>query len=398
MGKTNQSKQQTEETRKQSIERRKDANTLRALYIGLGIVALILAGLLAAGFAQELVLKPRAPIAAVNDIPISSSDFSKRVRFNWLLDSQQLADPQGSSLKVLDQMVDEQLVREQAQQRGLTVTEGEITERIEQFFGYQRVPPTPAPTLTPDPAFTPGPDPTATPFPTSTPVSLEAYQKEYQDYLKRVTDQADMTEAEFRQLIAVDLLRQKVYEDVTKDVPTTEEQVEARHILVRVIEPEPTPTALPEGQAPPTPNPLATATPAPRTADQALATAVEIKQRLDAGEDFAALAAKYSEDPGSAAAGGSLGWFGRGMMVPEFETAAFALEPGQVSGPVKTAFGYHIIQVVAKDPARESEPYSLQQRQSNAFTTWLEGIRNAAKIDRNWTLDKVPPTPGVTTR
>ncbi len=396
--KTPQTPAQREETRKQSVERRKDADMLRKLYIGLGIVGLILVALLAIGFVQELVIKPRQPIASVNDAPISSAEFAKRVKFAWLQDTQQLADPQGSSLQVLDQMVDEKLVREQAQQRGLTVSDDAVNERIEQFFGYQRVPPTPAPTATPDPAFTPGPDPTATPFPSPTPVSLEAYQKDYQDYVKRMTEQTGMTETDFRQLVAFDLLRQKLYEDVTKDVPATEEQVEASHILIRVIEPQPTPTALPAGQAAPTPDPAASPTPEPRTAEQALARAIEVKQRLDAGEDFATLAKEYSEDPGSAAAGGALGWFGREMMVAPFAEAAFALEPGQVSGPVQTDFGYHIIKVTAKDPARASEPFSLQQRQSDAFTTWLEGIRSAANIERNWTLEAVPPTPGVVTQ
>jgi parvulin-like peptidyl-prolyl isomerase len=395
MGKTSKPKAPHEETRKQSVERRKDAATLRKLYIALGAVAVMLIIILGAGFIQELVIKPRTPIASVNGVGLSSSDFAKRVRFSWFQDPNQLADPQGSSLQVLDQMVDETLVREQAQQRGLTVSDDEIAERIEQFFGYQRVPPTPAPTRTPDPAFTPGPDPTATPFPSPTPVTLEAYRKEYQDYVKRLNDQSGMTEADFRQLVALDLLRQKIYDDVTKDVPTTEEQVQARHILVRIIEPQPAPTALPEGQPTPTPDPAATPMPEPRNADQALARAVEIKQRLDAGEDFATLATEYSDDPGSAAAGGDLGWFGRGMMMAEFEDAVFALEPSQISDPVKTTFGYHIIQLVAKDAARESEPYSLQQRQTDAFNKWLDEVRNAAQIQRNWTLDKVPPTPGT---
>jgi parvulin-like peptidyl-prolyl isomerase len=396
MGKSSKPRAPREETRKQSVERRKDTATLRKLYLGLGFVAALLAIILGAGFIQELVIKPRQPIASVNGIPLSTTDYNKRVRFAWSQDPNQLTDPQGSSLEVLDQMVDEAVVRAQIQQRGITVSDDEVTERIEQFFGYQRVPPTPAPTPTTDPAFTPGPDPTATPFPTPTPVTLEAYQEAYDDYVKRITEQSGMTEAEFRQLVAFDLLRQKLYDDVTKDVSTTEEQVEARHILVRIIEPQPAPTALPEGQPPPTPDPAATPTPEPRNADQALARAIEIKQRLDAGEDFAALAAEYSDDPGSAAAGGNLGWFGRGMMVQEFEDAVFALQPGQISEPVKTAFGYHIIQLAAKDPARESDAFSLQQRQSDAFTKWLDEVRNTATIERNWTLDKVPPTPSLT--
>ncbi|MGG1573149.1 peptidylprolyl isomerase [Fictibacillus sp. NRS-1165] len=77
-------------------------------------------------------------------------------------------------------------------------------------------------------------------------------------------------------------------------------------------------------------------------------TADEVKAKLDKGEDFAKLAEKYSKDPGSKSKGGDLGFFGKGQMVPEFDKVAFKLKPGQVSDPVKSQFGYHIIKVVDK--------------------------------------------------
>ena len=73
-----------------------------------------------------------------------------------------------------------------------------------------------------------------------------------------------------------------------------------------------------------------------------LSFAQELKTKISKGESFANLAKQYSID-GSKRRGGDLGFFGRGMMVPEFEKAAFALEKGQVSDIVKTQFGYHII-------------------------------------------------------
>jgi peptidyl-prolyl cis-trans isomerase D len=81
------------------------------------------------------------------------------------------------------------------------------------------------------------------------------------------------------------------------------------------------------------------------TAEAASAEAVQVLERIRGGADFAELAAEFSDDPGSAANGGDLGWVERGVMVPEFEQAGFALEVGAVSEPVKTDFGYHLIQV-----------------------------------------------------
>jgi len=70
----------------------------------------------------------------------------------------------------------------------------------------------------------------------------------------------------------------------------------------------------------------------------------DIKTMMETGESFSAMARKYSDCP-SGRDGGDLGWFGRGQMVPDFEKAAFAGVPGDVLGPVRTNFGWHLIMV-----------------------------------------------------
>ncbi|MFI5252332.1 MAG: peptidylprolyl isomerase [Bacteroidota bacterium] len=82
---------------------------------------------------------------------------------------------------------------------------------------------------------------------------------------------------------------------------------------------------------------------------KALKEANDIVKQLKSGADFAALAAQKSKDPGSAAKGGDLGWFGKGRMVKPFEDAAFKSKIGQVAGPVKSQFGYHILKVTGRD-------------------------------------------------
>ncbi|MBP1634501.1 MAG: ppiD [Acidobacteria bacterium] len=116
---------------------------------------------------------------------------------------------------------------------------------------------------------------------------------------------------------------EKAYND-SIDLYSTPEQVRASHILFKT-----------EGK------------------DEAVvrATAEKVLQEVKAGGDFAELAKKYSEDEQSAKQGGDLDYFARGKMVPEFDQAAFSLEPGQVSDLVKTQFGFHIIKVTDKKPA-----------------------------------------------
>ncbi len=81
-----------------------------------------------------------------------------------------------------------------------------------------------------------------------------------------------------------------------------------------------------------------------RTRDQARVVAQTVLRRLKAGEDFARLAVEFSDEPNAGARGGSLGRFGHGAMVKEFEEAAFALKPGEISDIVESPFGFHVIQ------------------------------------------------------
>ncbi|MGV3640738.1 MAG: peptidylprolyl isomerase, partial [Adhaeribacter sp.] len=82
--------------------------------------------------------------------------------------------------------------------------------------------------------------------------------------------------------------------------------------------------------------------------DEARKKLLELKKRIEAGESFAALATQFSEDPGSAAKGGELGFFKKKELVPEYEATALKLEPGQIADPVESAFGFHLIQLIER--------------------------------------------------
>lgn len=97
------------------------------------------------------------------------------------------------------------------------------------------------------------------------------------------------------------------------------------------------------------------------------ATANEVKAKIEAGEDFAELATQYSKDPGSAAAGGSLGYFAKGVMVAEFEAAAFALNIGEVSDLVQSSFGYHIIKLEDKQTVNQLIELETEEAVINDF-------------------------------
>lgn len=147
------------------------------------------------------------------------------------------------------------------------------------------------------------------------------------------------------------------------------ERVRARHILIRVA-----PGAPQEDR------------------DKALAKAKDVLKQLKNGADFTELAKKYSDDPGSKDRGGDLGYFSHGDMVPAFETAAFALDVGQTSDVVQTDYGYHIIRVEEKKAASkvnyddvkdDLKEYLFQQRGAKRFEEYIKDLRSKSEIKIN---------------
>jgi parvulin-like peptidyl-prolyl isomerase len=122
--------------------------------------------------------------------------------------------------------------------------------------------------------------------------------------------------------------------------------------------------------------------------DKALAD--KLLAELHQGGDFAALARENSMDPGSSKNGGEMEYFAKGEMVPEFEKAAFALEkPGQLSGVVKTPFGYHIIKLIAKKEAgqktlEEAKADVERKVEKDKFDKWLEGLKTKWHVKVNY--------------
>jgi parvulin-like peptidyl-prolyl isomerase len=371
-------------TRKQVSRREKERRQRLILIIVAAVVASLIVVLLAYGAYTELVVKPSEPVAVVNGVPIFVSTYQQRVRLQRMSidtaiqglqlqrsgfdpDTDQFAinyiDQQLSQLSIqrlkldsealLDDLIEEELTRQAAEESGVVVSDEEIDGRIEESFGYYRDEATDVASPTSESITT-----TTEVSPTLTPTGMTRaeFDDVYNDYLSTVREGAGMSEEELRETVEAQILREKMEEVVTQEVPTTELHIRARQILL-----------------------------------DTKAEAEVVLDRLEEGEDFATLAEELSKDPGSAELGGDLGWFARGMMVPEFDEVAFSLEPGEMSGVVETSFGFHIIVVEERDEERELEAAMLNERKREAFEVWLLHLRAGATIESYWSADKVPP-------
>jgi len=368
-------------SKKQLSRKEREAQQRRLLYAIIGVTALASLLVLGIGFYQEYIAKPSSPVAIVNGQPITTRDYQHMVQYQRFELASQIAMLQGQlsqldptaeeqqflvqyfqqqleqiqaqqasvPLQTLEDMIDDELVRQEAAGRGIVVTEAEVQQEIEQQFGYQRNPPTPTPT-----PITATVSITVTPTPTTVPMTEDGFRTSYGEYVAALRKNVGLSEAAFRRLFESSMFQRKLQEALAAEVPTTAEQIQARHILVQTEE-----------------------------------EAQKVKERLSAGEDFAALADELSAD--SAASGGDLGWFPRGQMVMEFEDAAFALQPGETSDIVTTTFGYHIINVVDRDSDRALDEATLSQNQASALEEWLAEQRQSEAVQRFWSSTKVPP-------
>jgi len=172
---------------------------------------------------------------------------------------------------------------------------------------------------------------------------FESHKEEFRLPDRRSVDYLLVDEAKLRGGVAIDHAELEREYAARRSEFEQPEQVHARHILIKIDD--------------------------KRSFVQARDAMNKIRARLAKGESFEKLAGELSEDPGSQAKGGDLGFFGRGQMVPEFEDAAFGAQPGQTVGPIQTSFGLHLIQVLERRAARTQPLAEVEGRLRAELTT-----------------------------
>ena len=376
------------------------------------LVVVLVVGLLVYGWAEQRYIKPGRAVAEVNGEAITARFLQSRyvlARESLLAQGKQiqdlmtafgsdatftsslqqqldqiaslLQDVPGLQRSVLDTLVDETLIRQEAQRRGIVVSEAEVQKAVEEAFGFYpngtptpqpsstpRVTLTPAPTLTPTlgpsptttptlassptlaPSVTPTAGPSPTPLPSPTPYSLQAFEKDFGSYVDTLAG-TGATEADFRSQYEARLYRERLEQALQAEVSRDQEQVHARHILI---------------------------------GDEASAKSV-LEQVTSGKKTWEELASVLSLDTSNKDQGGDLGWFSRGVMVKAFEEAAFAAPVGETIGPVKTDFGWHIIQVLGHE-TRPLDEAAFESARQNALSRWLSAVRTGegVVIPDNW--------------
>ncbi len=383
----------------------------RWVIIGTIVAVVVVVLLLGVTIVSDQIITPNQVVATVDGQNITVSQFQRRVRLERYLRNQQLTqivqtytqfgyteqqlvqqlqqtEPYATwireiqvsdqmGLKIIDTMVEEQLIRIAAKEKGITVSQDEINEQINKYFGYTPPPVagaeataeatatvTPTPTITPTPFVspTPSPVPTTTPTPaqtataTSTPLATlpptatltndeqaKNFQNNKDSVFRDIRKQTGMSDADITSYFELQALRLKLQDAVATDITTKGTFVDSRHILVATEE-----------------------------------EANDVISALNAGGSFSDLAKAVSTDTGSGANGGELGWSPVTNYVKEFQDAVKTGEIGAILGPIKSQFGYHVIQVRAREE-RELTQDQIDNAKSSAFTNWLKDYKESKK-------------------
>ena len=206
-------------------------------------------------------------------------------------------------------------------------------------------------------------------------------------YLKQLKDQG-VTVEQVRADILAQIISEDIFKKVTADVKVSDADIKAYYVK--------NPTSYTQAESRDVRHILV----------KTKALADSIYGQLKGGADFAKLAKQYSLDPGSKANGGKL-TISRGQTVPEFDKMAFSLKVDELSKPVKTQFGYHVIQALTKVKPKTTQPLAqvretirqqlLQQQRSEAMTKWVEGVKKEFVAKVAYATGFEPPVPPATT-
>ena len=445
MATENSEKTPKELTKKHLARVEKENRQKKILLYGIIGIVVVIVGLITYGVLNTTVLKDSKPVAKVGKTTITVKQFEDRVRYDryqqiqtfttyassyfatffqsQLLNIQNQLDSYiqfGSD--TLDQMMGEAALVQKAQEMGITVSDAEVEEYIQSQLQYfpsgtptAAVPtatityyptstlselqksltahtPTPTEMLTatagatesatvegtpaasgtgeatatlvpPTATATELPTATATITPTPTEYTYEGYQNLYATVVANTLTNASFSEKELREYIRTILYEKKVFDQLAAKVSPEQDMVWARHILV------------------------ATKT-----------EADDVEKKLKDGGNWSELAAQYSTDTSNSANDGDLGWFSKGTMVKAFEDVAWTLKVGDISDPVQTDYGYHIIQVLGHEKRQltSDELATAQQAAYKQFITDAKTELGAKKYDV-W-ASVVPSDPSIPTQ
>ncbi|MBN1535113.1 MAG: peptidylprolyl isomerase [Anaerolineales bacterium] len=411
-------------TKKHLARQERERRQNRTILISGLIVLVVVIGLIGYGILEQTYFKAHRTVATVNGEKIILKDFQTQARYyrlqlvnqaqytyqlleyfggdsqnqssfaNQLYQLQAQLSPTSLSDSVINTMIDEILIRQEAKRRGITVSSEELEKSMQEAFGYfaggtptstptkdvtslptatynptqlALAPSTSTPTNTPEmtttatqvvtmtatPTIIPSITPTSIPTATSTPYTLDGYKSLLENTISDLEENIQYTENDFRMFIENSLYDEKLKEAVFPElsVDNEAEEIWARHILVEDED-----------------------------------TAKDLLNRLENGEDWMALAAEFSTDTSNKDQGGDLGWFGKGQMVASFEDAAFALQSvGEISPPVQSDYGWHIIQLLGRQYRQLSES-EYRQLQNEKFEEWMTELKNTSDI----TIESIP--------